>query len=207
MAWGHLPIFGHVEIEVLTERMANQSGHADFMCDMDEEERGDIHGTERLVVRWQTQGKEHNQRPPKTTASSSSNTGHRSNEQHRDDNYDYAQQKNKNREEDFSLSQSSAATNSNRSLSVLLGGDAPIFKLKNEENFTGMFVFRFDQHGRIASHTIEHSEDNCSASRASKVVTLTDWLLGLKDRLNAPPGNAGSGNTPSPVMTKRCPAR
>lgn len=218
LAWGHLPIFGHVEIEILSERMGNQSPST-YDTAAAEEERGDISGMERLVVRWQTQKKQPGEKeqnssssiaasPPSKTAPATTSTEDKSNPH---ETWTDRQKKKKNRQESqasdssSSLSRSSASTNSNRSLSVLLGGDAPIFKLKNEENFTGMFVFRFDRDGRIASHTIEHAEDNFSASRTSKVVTLTDWLLGLKDMLNGHRGTVGSGNTPSPVMTKGCP--
>jgi hypothetical protein len=66
----------------------------------------------------------------------------------------------------------------NRGLSALLGGDASTFKLGNEEQFTGLFIFSFDQEGRIASHTIEHADKVNGWDRTARVVTLTDWLLG-----------------------------
>ena len=66
----------------------------------------------------------------------------------------------------------------NRGLSTLLGGDKPIFNLNKSDSFTGMFVFTFDGKGRIASHTIEHADENNGWDKTSKVVTLADWLLG-----------------------------
>ncbi len=65
----------------------------------------------------------------------------------------------------------------NRGLSALLGGDRPLFNGASSE-FTGIFIFSFDQDGRIATHTIEHADENNGFDRTSKVVTLTDWLLG-----------------------------
>lgn len=65
----------------------------------------------------------------------------------------------------------------NRGLSALLGGDRPLFNGSNSE-FTGIFIFSFDKDGRIATHTIEHADENNGFDRMSKVVTLTDWLLG-----------------------------
>ncbi|KAL8717862.1 MAG: hypothetical protein Q9225_004948, partial [Loekoesia sp. 1 TL-2023] len=49
---------------------------------------------------------------------------------------------------------------------------------KREEEFCGLFIFEFDDEGRIATHTIEHAEEGGSAEKASRVVNLTDWLLG-----------------------------
>src|SRR5204862_1178062 len=75
---------------------------------------------------------------------------------------------------------SSADGNSgiNSGLSRLLGGDKPIFNLNKGDQFSGMFIFSFDSKGRIATHTIEHADENNGFDKTSKVVTLTDWLLG-----------------------------
>ena len=73
---------------------------------------------------------------------------------------------------------SSADGSINRGLSTLLGGDKPIFSLNQDDEFTGLFIFSFDSEGRIATHTIEHSDENTGFDKTSKVVTLTDWLLG-----------------------------
>jgi hypothetical protein len=67
--------------------------------------------------------------------------------------------------------------NINRGLSKLLGGEKPIFNLNKGDDFTGLFIFTFDSNGRIASHTIEHSDESNGVDKTSKVVTLTDWLL------------------------------
>jgi Mitochondrial protein up-regulated during meiosis len=70
----------------------------------------------------------------------------------------------------------------NKGLSSLLGGEAPIFKLGKEEQFTGLFIFSFDEEGRISSHTIEHADEANWWDRTAKFVTLTDWLLGKARR-------------------------
>ncbi|MCJ1312497.1 hypothetical protein MMC25_006171 [Agyrium rufum] len=48
----------------------------------------------------------------------------------------------------------------------------------DEDEFTGLFIFEFDEEGRIISHTIEHAEEGGNWDKASRVVTVTDWLLG-----------------------------
>lgn len=73
---------------------------------------------------------------------------------------------------------SSSSNGTNKRLSSLLGGEAPIFKLGKGEQFTGLFIFSFDDRGRIASHTIEHADESTGWDRTARVVTLTDWLLG-----------------------------
>lgn len=61
---------------------------------------------------------------------------------------------------------------------MLLGGEEPIFKLSKEEQFSGLFIFSFDEEGRILTHTIEHADEADGWDRTSKFVTLTDWLIG-----------------------------
>ncbi|MBA7492594.1 hypothetical protein ES702_03144 [subsurface metagenome] len=80
-----------------------------------------------------------------------------------------------------SASASSAVENGgiNRGLSTLLGGDRPLFgKDAASDTFTGLFIFSFDSKGRIANHTIEHADEAGSFDKTSRMVTLTDWLLG-----------------------------
>ena len=54
-----------------------------------------------------------------------------------------------------------------------LGGD-----VRDDEEFTGLFIFEFDEEGRVLSHTIEHAEEGGSWDKVGRVVTVTDWLLG-----------------------------
>lgn len=48
------------------------------------------------------------------------------------------------------------------------------------KEFTGLFIFEFDEEGRVVSHTIEHVQHGGNWERGvgAKVVGLTDWLLG-----------------------------
>jgi len=45
------------------------------------------------------------------------------------------------------------------------------------EEFCGIFIFEFDEQGRIAKHTIEHTEQGGNWDK-TRVVSVTDWLLG-----------------------------
>ncbi|PKY02437.1 hypothetical protein P168DRAFT_291585, partial [Aspergillus campestris IBT 28561] len=107
-------------------------------------------GDERLVVRWKTEPRNEDHQPSSSSGDASQSR----------------------------VASSSSKPGINRNLSVLLGGDAPIFKLSKEEQFTGLFIFSFDEEGRIASHTIEHADDARGWERTAKFVTLTDWLIG-----------------------------
>lgn len=52
-------------------------------------------------------------------------------------------------------------------------------KDKNKtEEFCGLFIFRFDEEGRIVSHTIEHTDEGGLHDQTAKVISVTDWLLG-----------------------------
>ncbi|EXJ93711.1 hypothetical protein A1O1_02104 [Capronia coronata CBS 617.96] len=104
---------------------------------------------EKLVVRWKTEPKQNGDGNSTDMAASSA-----------------------------AESNASSAGGINRGLSKLLGGDKPIFNLSSSDDFTGLFIFTFDSKGRIASHTIEHADEDNGFDKTSKVVTLTDWLLG-----------------------------
>ena len=54
-----------------------------------------------------------------------------------------------------------------------LGGD-----IRDDEEFCGLFIFEFDEEGRVLSHTIEHAEEGGSWDKVGRVVSVTDWLLG-----------------------------
>lgn len=56
-----------------------------------------------------------------------------------------------------------------------LGGDA-----RDDEEFCGMFIFEFDEEGRVLSHTIEHVEGDFEGKfgLGGRVVSVTEWLLG-----------------------------
>ncbi|KAH8716873.1 hypothetical protein GQ44DRAFT_624603 [Phaeosphaeriaceae sp. PMI808] len=46
------------------------------------------------------------------------------------------------------------------------------------DEFAGLFVFEFDEEGRIISHTIDHTEEGQHWDKTAKVISVTDWLLG-----------------------------
>ncbi|KAG4435332.1 hypothetical protein IFR05_009186 [Cadophora sp. M221] len=50
----------------------------------------------------------------------------------------------------------------------------------DSKEFTGLFIFEFDEEGRVVSHTIEHMQEGGNWERGvgARVVGLTDWLLG-----------------------------
>lgn len=54
--------------------------------------------------------------------------------------------------------------------------------VREDEEFCGLFIFEFDEEGRILTHIIEHAEESGSWDKASKVVSVTDWLLGKAKR-------------------------
>ncbi|KAK2755719.1 hypothetical protein FQN54_005869 [Arachnomyces sp. PD_36] len=153
VAWGSVPIVGDVKLQVVSERIVRAGCAVEFT---NKESCGD----EKLVVRWKTEGKHRGsdatsgpkEGSPDTSPQSLDNTS--------------------------STGSSSSSNGTNRGLSALLGGDSPIFKLGKEEQFSGLFIFSFDEEGRISSHTIEHADEINGWDRTARVVTLTDWLLG-----------------------------
>lgn len=144
----------------------------------------DIDGGEKLVVRWVTEGKNNsNNNDNGSTVSGPASKVGRGSEL---DDYATPSQTETSAQRDSQQGNTentkkiatSASNGINRGLSTLLGGDSPIFKLGKEEQFTGLFIFGFDEQGRVATHTIEHAEQGRGCDRTAKVVTLTDWLLG-----------------------------
>jgi hypothetical protein len=49
-----------------------------------------------------------------------------------------------------------------------------------EENkeFWGLFIFEFDEEGRILTHVIEHADEGSNFDKMTRVISVTDWLLG-----------------------------
>lgn len=164
VAWSSLPILGNVKLQVTSERMvrANSVLGCEHAADC---------GDERLVVRWKTE--------PRAT-----NNGNRSNASHPPEIKSTSSSSQQQQplstpsSSDYSSTRSRSKAGVNKSLSTLLGGDAPIFSLGKEGQFDGLFIFAFDEQGRIAGHTIEHADQANGWDRTAKFVTLTDWLLG-----------------------------
>ncbi|KAI9158672.1 hypothetical protein HJFPF1_06670 [Paramyrothecium foliicola] len=61
--------------------------------------------------------------------------------------------------------------------------------------FTGLFIFDFDQDGKVLSHTIEQAQEggNWEQGMGAKFVGLTDWLLG---------GIRGHNDNPIPMFER-----
>lgn len=61
----------------------------------------------------------------------------------------------------------------------------------NYKGFTGLFIFTFDESGKIASLTIEHADENWGGHEnpAARIVGVAEWLL-RKARLA---GEGGKG--------------
>ena len=55
----------------------------------------------------------------------------------------------------------------------VLSGDA-----QDDKEFSGLFIFEFDHQGRISSHIIEHADEGRNFEKMTRVVSVTDWLLG-----------------------------
>jgi hypothetical protein len=58
------------------------------------------------------------------------------------------------------------------------GGSAAEEGKQDTKDFDGLFIFEFDEEGRILQHTIEHVEQGNVWERTAKVISVTDWLLG-----------------------------
>lgn len=152
-----------MKLQILSERIVR----AGTVLEPERPDNDHDTSDERLVVRWRTEPR---------SESTTSNSEHSSTSFTAASPTPPSDTQGTNKSNGSHLSSSKAGIN--KGLSVLLGGDAPIFKLKKEEQFTGLFIFSFDEEGRIASHTIEHADDARGWNRTPKFVTLTDWLIG-----------------------------
>lgn len=167
VAWSSVPLVGNVKLQILSERIVRAGTvpdpHLYAHTNTQGGNNGDC-GDERLVVRWRTE-RTHSSNTP--SPSSTSRSGSSSASERPDTSAGSAVD-----------SDSESKTGTNKGLSVLLGGDAPIFKLSRDDEFTGLFIFSFDEEGRVLTQTIEHAEDARGWERTAKFVTLTDWLIG-----------------------------
>lgn len=78
---------------------------------------------------------------------------------------------------------SSTTTNQADNMNALLGSPGSSSSSSRAgdetEEFEGLFLFEFDDKGRILRHTIEHVHESGNWERRLSVVRMTDWLLGL----------------------------
>ncbi|KAJ6012661.1 hypothetical protein N7522_003016 [Penicillium canescens] len=151
VAWGSVPLVGNVRLQIISERIVRAgdlTSHGDHVDSRDE----------RLIVRWKTEPR--TDRCTFQRLNSSSNPVYATTSR------------------STSPPQDTAWTKvTNKGLNVLVGGNGPIFKLAKEEQFTGLFIFSFDEEGHILTHTIDNAEGATCWDRTSKFVTLTDWLI------------------------------
>jgi hypothetical protein len=73
---------------------------------------------------------------------------------------------------------SGSMTDMIRKVWSVLGGDSRSTTLAQDGDFHGLFIFEFDEDGRVASHTIEHVEQGNMWEKTARVISVTDWLLG-----------------------------
>ncbi|KAJ5645486.1 hypothetical protein N7507_011497 [Penicillium longicatenatum] len=170
VAWSSVPLVGNVKLQILSERIVR----AGTVLDPEHAENHDC-GDERLVVRWKTEAR---------TDSRPFHDSQRNSPERQQNNANVSQasdagtRTSQQPQIHSRVSSSSSKNGTNKGLSVLLGGEEPIFKLSKEEQFTGLFIFSFDEEGRILTHTIEHADEADGWDRTAKFVTLTDWLIG-----------------------------
>ncbi|KAL4928268.1 uncharacterized protein BDV17DRAFT_264598 [Aspergillus undulatus] len=180
VAWSSVPLVGNVKLQILSERIVRAGTVLDSHehgAQLAQGASGSGSGSgygaleggdERLVVRWRTE---------RTHASSNSFNSSSSVPDFKSSSPSPSPPS-RNSKQDSGSSTSTSSTGTNKGLSVLLGGDAPIFKLSSEQQFTGLFIFSFDEEGRVLTQTIEHAEDASGWERTATFVTLTDWLIG-----------------------------
>ena len=58
---------------------------------------------------------------------------------------------------------------------------------RKDKEFVGLFIFEFDDEGRVLNHTIELADvgSNWEPSKTSRFISVTDWLLGRAWNKNA----------------------
>ena len=167
MAWGRVPIVGNVKLEILSERMVkgpsvlSRSGNG---------------GDERLIVRWRTIGKSRAKDITASETSSTSSTNGQVQQQQEQ------QQQQQQQPIDKIIRFLSSSSRGSKQTDHVKDNQPLTAPAAEDEEFTGLFIFTFDEEGRILSHTIEHVEEDGSDLNNNwdkmKVVSVTDWLLG-----------------------------
>ncbi|KAK4115769.1 hypothetical protein N656DRAFT_842586 [Canariomyces notabilis] len=186
IAWNRVPIVGNVRLEILSERMvdhpvyrhpfaSSSSSAARGGGGLDGEGRAapddgrERAGPEQLIVRWRTVGGKEG----KGTSWLGGLVNGKVKGRGRND-----------VDADGRLSQGEGGGSGNggnvgdTEVRAPVGTAQPVGASTKE--FTGLFIFDFDEEGRILSHTIEHVQEGGHWEKGvgAKVVGLTDWLLG-----------------------------
>lgn len=87
------------------------------------------------------------------------------------------------------VSATESRTGSVDKITQFLGGDEE----SDEKEFCGLFMFEFDEEGRVIKHVIEHVEEGSNWEKMPNFVNVTDWLLGKawgRKEEHLPPGIA-----------------
>lgn len=72
-----------------------------------------------------------------------------------------------------------ANTENSRHISETFESVSDIVRSRSsDDEFTGLFLFDFDEEGRIVHHTIEHTEEGHNWEKTNRFISVTDWLLG-----------------------------
>ena len=140
VVWGRVPIVGNVGLEILSLRMVQGLGGSAFDLGQRLRREGSPEGgDEKLMVRWRTIGKNNNNNAQQHDTVDSGR--HRNFSPHIFFNQSYA------KEEEGGG-----------------GGGREKRDQKGDvgkgKDFTGLFIFTFDERGRVLSHTIEHAMDD-----------------------------------------------
>ena len=77
-------------------------------------------------------------------------------------------------------------------------------KQGDDKEFSGLFLFEFDEDGRILSHTIEHAQEGGNWDKMPRMINVTDWLLekALGKKLEGSPGLALGYCEAKPSLTR-----
>lgn len=182
VAWGRVPIVGNVKLEILSERMVKGPSVLGRSAATTSSENG---GDERLIVRWRTIGKS---RAKDVTAAGSSFFSSTADGQAQPQQQQQQQQPTDKFMRFLSLSSRGTKQTANNEKDN---------QSADEEEFTGLFIFTFDDEGRILTHTIEHVEEDGSDLNNNwdkmKVVSVTDWLLGTMKKKRKGAADEGEG--------------
>ncbi|KAI9792308.1 MAG: hypothetical protein M1816_002533 [Peltula sp. TS41687] len=177
VAWGRVPIVGNVKLEILSERMVK--GPSVLGGSGRSAAAASAGGDERLIVRWRTIGKSTRARDI-TTSSSETSSSSSSFAAATPINSGQAGQRQQEQPIDKIIQFLSRGSRQNTDK---VQNEATVEDDDDDDDeFTGLFIFTFDEEGRILSHTIEHVEEDGSDLNNNwdkmRVVSVTDWLLG-----------------------------
>ncbi|KAI9749989.1 MAG: hypothetical protein M4579_006651 [Chaenotheca gracillima] len=176
MAWGRVPIVGNVRLRILSERMVPS---------------GPSHHSSSAGSSTTTGGPS----PLLPGTPTSTNNSNRKRPTYRSEKlvvrWTTVGNSGARLMEAFSRSSNKKKSVSGRQ-SNPLSRDSTSYEEDDEEHFTGLFEFEFDEEGRIVRHTIERAEQEGIAGEAPStgVFGLGEWLL----------RRVGKAREPEPVM-------